>query len=106
MLHPEALVLSERELRTLARIERHIADTDPALAQVLSTGTLPRPRWANPTALLVTGLVLLVFGSVIAAVPVAVLGISAGGAGAVHRPPPPEAGPGLGLTHTGSRARM
>jgi hypothetical protein len=76
MLHPEALVLSERELRTLARIERHIADTDPALAQVLSTGTLPRPRWANPTALLVAGLVLLVFGSVIAAVPVAVLGIT------------------------------
>jgi hypothetical protein len=68
-------VLSERERRTLARIERHIADTDPALAQVLSTGRLPRSWWANPTALLVTGLVLLVFGSVIAAVPVAVLGI-------------------------------
>ena len=69
-------MLSERERRTLARIERHLADTDPALALVLSTGTLPRPRWANPTALLVMGLVLLVFGSVIAAVPVAVLGIA------------------------------
>jgi hypothetical protein len=76
MLDPEVLVLSERERRTLARIERHLADTDPTLAHVLSTGTLPRSRWANPTVLLITGLVLLVFGSVIAAVPVAVLGIA------------------------------
>ena len=68
-------MLSERERRVLARIERQLADTDPALAQILSSGMLPRPRWANPTALLIIGLVLLVFGSVIAAVPVAVLGI-------------------------------
>ena len=68
-------MLSERERRVLARIERHLADTDPGLAQILSSGRLPRPRWANPTALLIIGLALLVFGSVIAAVPVAVLGI-------------------------------
>ena len=68
-------MLSERERRVLARIERQLADTDPGLAQILSSGMLPRPRWANPTALLIIGLVLLVFGSVIAAVPVAVLGI-------------------------------
>lgn len=69
-------MLSERERRTLDRIERHLADTDPALADVLSTGALPRNRFANPTALLVAGLVLLVLGSVIAAVPVALLGIA------------------------------
>ena len=69
-------MLSERERLTLARIERHIAATDPALARILSTGTLPRPRWASPTLLLVTGLLMLVFGSVIAAVPVVVLGIA------------------------------
>jgi hypothetical protein len=69
-------VLSERERRTLARIERHLKESDPILAQILSTGELPRPRWANPTVLLVTGLLLLVFGCVIAAVPVALLGIT------------------------------
>jgi hypothetical protein len=69
-------VLSERERRALARIERHLADSDPVLAHILSSGTLPRPQWANPTMLLISGLMLLVFGSVIAAVPVAVLGIA------------------------------
>jgi hypothetical protein len=71
-------VLSERESRTLARIERHLAATDPRLARILSTGVLPRPRWANPTVLLVIGLLMLAFGSVIAAVPVVLLGIAMG----------------------------
>jgi hypothetical protein len=69
-------VLSERERRTLKRIERHLAESDPALAQVLSSGVPPRPLWANPTLLIVVGLALLVFGSVIVAVPVVVLGIA------------------------------
>ncbi|OLT17642.1 hypothetical protein BJF78_12695 [Pseudonocardia sp. CNS-139] len=82
-------MLSERERRTLARIERHLADSDPALARVLASGTLPRPRWAHPPALLVSGLLLLVFGSVIATLPVAVLGIGLAMAAmlvAHHRP--------------------
>jgi hypothetical protein len=68
-------VLSERERRTLARIERHLVESDPGLARILSTGALPRPRWANPTVLLIAGLMMLVFGCVIAAVPVVMLGI-------------------------------
>ncbi len=69
-------MLSERERRTLARIERHLSESDPTLARVLATGSPPRSAWANPTMLLAVGLVLLVFGGIIAAVPVAVLGVA------------------------------
>jgi hypothetical protein len=85
-------VLSERERRVLARIERHLTESDPALAEILTTGTLPRSRWANPVVLLVTGLLLLVFGCVIAAVPVALLGIAiaVGAMYTAHRHPRPH----------------
>lgn len=69
-------MLSERERRTLSRIERHLSESDPALAQVLATGSPPRSAWANPIMLLAVGLVLLVFGGIIAAVPVALLGVA------------------------------
>jgi hypothetical protein len=69
-------VLSERERRILARIERRLTESDPALARLLSTGSLPRNQWPSPTALLVLGLGLMVLGGLVAAVPVAVLGMA------------------------------
>jgi hypothetical protein len=71
------LVLSDRERRTLARIERQLIESDPDLARLFtrahrrgsSTSTMP-------TFLLVAGLALLVLGSIVAAVPVAVAGMT------------------------------
>jgi hypothetical protein len=69
------LVLTERERRALARIERHLSGTDPALARLLATGSPPPSRWTSPTVLLAAGLALFVLGCLLSAVPLAVAGI-------------------------------
>lgn len=68
-------MLSDRERRTLARIERHLVESDPDLARLFAGAPVRDDRIA-PTFLLVTGLALLVFGSITAAVPVAVTGMA------------------------------
>jgi hypothetical protein len=68
-------VLSDRERRTLARIERELTTSDPDLVKLFVAAGLRDTSRPVPVLLLVTGLALLVFGSVIAVVPVAVLGM-------------------------------
>ncbi|SHK81364.1 Protein of unknown function [Pseudonocardia thermophila] len=59
--------MSERERRTLARIERHIAETDPRLARMLARHRVPgRPR---PVLLLAIGLAAILVGSLTVLVP-------------------------------------
>lgn len=73
--HRRAYVLSDRERRTLARMERHLSDSDPDLVRLFARAAARDPDSSTPIFLLVTGLALLVFGSLIAAVPVAVAGM-------------------------------
>lgn len=68
-------MLSERDRRVLARIERHLIESDPDLARLFA-GAAPRDTGTTPTFLLVVGLALLVFGSIVAATPVAVAGMA------------------------------
>ena len=68
-------MLSDRERRTLARIERELTASDPDLVQLFARAAARRSDSDAPIFLLVTGLVLLVFGSLIAVVPVAVIGM-------------------------------
>jgi len=68
-------VLSDREWRTLARIERELTATDPDLVRLFHGAAVRDLDSPMPTFLLVAGLVLIVFGSLIAAVPVAVVGM-------------------------------
>ncbi len=68
-------MLSDRERRTLARIERELTASDPHLVQLFSGAAVRDGDSPLPTFLLVAGLALLVFGSLIAAVPVAVFGM-------------------------------
>jgi hypothetical protein len=68
------LVLNERERRVLARIERQLIESDPDLARLFA-GAGRSSSGTAPTFLLVAGLALLVFGSIVAAVPVAVAGM-------------------------------
>lgn len=68
-------MLSERERRILARIERHLIESDPDLVRLFARATAHDSNSSAPLFLLVTGLALLVFGSLIAAVPVAVVGM-------------------------------
>jgi hypothetical protein len=68
-------VLSDRERRTLARIERELTASDPDLVRLFARAARRGSDSSTPIVLLVTGLAVLVFGSVIAVVPVAVLGM-------------------------------
>jgi hypothetical protein len=68
-------VLSDRERRVLARIERQLIESDPDLARLFAGGA-PRSGGDTSTFLLVAGLALLVLGSIVAAVPVAVAGMA------------------------------
>lgn len=68
-------MLSERERRVLARIERQLIESDPDLARLFA-GADADSGGAAPTFLLVAGLALLVLGSLVAAVPVAVTGLA------------------------------
>lgn len=67
-------MLNDRERRVLARIERQLRDTDPHLAQLFD-GSAPSDPGVTPRFLLVTGLALLLLGTVLVAVPVAVAGM-------------------------------
>lgn len=69
-------MLNERERRVLARIERHLAETDPDLVRLFTGGPLKRGAASSPRVLLVIGLVLLVLGSAAAVIPVAMFGVS------------------------------
>jgi hypothetical protein len=69
-------MLSDRERRTLAIIERHLVESDPELA-MLFAGCAPRsPGGAIPTVLLVTGLLLMITGSMLVAAPMAITGMA------------------------------
>ncbi len=68
-------MLSERERRTLARMERHLLESDPDLVRMF-TRAARGPGGTTPKFLLITGLVLLVLGSIVAAVPVALAGMT------------------------------
>lgn len=69
-------MLSERERRTLATIERHLIESDPQLARLFSRGLPRRSTLSMPTFLLVTGVVLMVLGSMLVTASVAVTGIA------------------------------
>jgi hypothetical protein len=64
--------MSERERRTLSRIERHIAESDPRLAWMLSTHRLP--SHAVPVLLLAIGLAAILTGGVTATIPLVLFG--------------------------------
>lgn len=68
-------MLSERDRRVLARIEAHFVETDPDLVRLFREG--PRGAGGNalPRTLLVFGLVMIVLGCVVTAVPVALFGV-------------------------------
>lgn len=68
-------MLSERERRALARIERELTASDPDLVRLFAGAAVRGSGSDAPILLLVTGLALLVFGSLIAVVPVAVIGM-------------------------------
>jgi len=64
--------MSEREHRTLARIERHIAESDPRLAWMLRSHRLP--SHAVPVLLLAIGLAAILVGGVTATIPLVLFG--------------------------------
>lgn len=68
-------MLNERERRMLARIERQLAETDPDFVRLFAAAGRGSDSTV-PTFLLVTGLALLVLGSLVVAVPVALTGIT------------------------------
>ncbi|MBW0129211.1 DUF3040 domain-containing protein [Pseudonocardia oceani] len=67
-------MLNDRERQVLARIEHHLAITDPEFTQLFRAAS-PRRTGINPTLLLVLGMALMVLGSAAVAVPVALLGM-------------------------------
>ena len=68
-------MLSERERRTLASIERQLSESDPELARLFARGVPRRSRFSMPTFLLVTGVLLMVLGCMLVTASVAVTGI-------------------------------
>lgn len=68
-------MLSDRERRTLARIERHLVESDPDLARLFATAATRRPGGSTPRFLLFAGLALIVLGSIVATVPVVITGM-------------------------------
>lgn len=69
-------MLSERERRTLDSIERQLVESDPELARLFARGLRRRTRFSMPTFLLITGVVLMVLGSMLVTASVAVTGIA------------------------------
>jgi Protein of unknown function (DUF3040) len=69
-------MLSDRERRTLASIERQLVESDPELARLFAHGVPRRTDSPMPTFLLVTGLLLMVLGSMLVTASVAVTGIA------------------------------
>jgi hypothetical protein len=68
-------VLSDRERRTLERMEQHLRASDPDFVHRFHSAAAPARSDGAPRVLLVLGLLLMVLGSALAAVPLAVLGI-------------------------------
>lgn len=69
-------MLSERDHRVLARIERQLIESDPDFARLFADHALrSSPAGSTPTFLLIAGLALLVIGSIVAVVAVAVAGM-------------------------------
>lgn len=64
--------MNERERRALARIERHLAASDPRLARMFAAHR--HPDQSNPILLLAVGLAAILLGSVTATVPLVLLG--------------------------------
>lgn len=67
-------MLSDRERWNLARIERHLAESDPEFVRLFRHAARG-PDGTMPRFLLVAGLALMVLGSIAAAVPVSVSGM-------------------------------
>lgn len=66
-------MLNDRERRVLARMERELAASDPDLVRLFRSA---RPsRVSGPTLLLALGLAVMVLGSAMVSVPIAVLGM-------------------------------
>jgi Protein of unknown function (DUF3040) len=80
-------VLNDRERRALARIERELAVSDPDLVRLFRSA---RPsRVSAPTLMLAIGLAVMVLGSALVSVPIAVLGMimASGALVAAYRAP-------------------
>lgn len=70
-------MLSDRERRILARIERQLVESDPDLARMFSGEfRLTRSGSGVPTLMLIAGLMMLVTGSLLAIIPVALAGMA------------------------------
>jgi hypothetical protein len=69
-------MLSDRERRTLASMERQLVESDPELARLFAQGVPRRTGSPMPTFLLVTGLLLMVLGSMLVTASVALTGIA------------------------------
>ena len=69
-------MLSERERLTLAAIERHLVESDPELAGLFAHSVPHRRSSPLPTFLLVTGVILMILGSMLVTASVAVTGIA------------------------------
>lgn len=67
-------MLNERDRQVLARIEHHLAITDPDFIRLFHSVT-PQRSGVSPRTLLVVGLALLVLGAATSAVPIAVFGM-------------------------------
>lgn len=68
-------MLNDRERRTLARIERQLVESDPDLARLFAEAALRNGEGSGPTVMLAVGLALMVFGSMVTLVPIAVVGM-------------------------------
>ena len=70
-------MLSERERRTLAHIEHALVQSDPELAQLFARAHQRRRSGLTmPTFLLMTGVGLMVLGSLLVTVSVAITGMA------------------------------
>jgi hypothetical protein len=79
--------MSDRERRVLESIEQELRRSDPELVRLFTR--LGRRRLTGPAVLLAVGLVVIVLGSAIVSVSVAVLGMAIAGVALVaayHRP--------------------
>ena len=88
-------MLSERERRVLDRMERDLRRSDPAFVRKFAR--MRARRISGPAMLLTVGLALMVFGSAIVSVPVAVLGMGIAAIAlfaAYHHRPKPSGLPG------------
>lgn len=69
-------MLSDRERQTLVAIERQLVESDPELARIFAGGAPRRGRRGLPRVLLICGVLLMVIGSMIVTVSVAITGIA------------------------------